>query len=32
MASVQVRDGRIAQWRDYFDIAFLKRNVDVTEG
>jgi len=32
MATVQVRDGKISRWHDYFDVAALKRQVDVTEG
>jgi len=32
MSSVEVRDGKIQSWTDYFDVAGLKRQVDVTEG
>lgn len=32
MARVEVRDGKIAMWRDYFDVAALVAQVDVTEG
>lgn len=31
MATVEIRDEKIAFWRDYFDVAALKRQVDVTE-
>ena len=32
VASVGTRDGRIARWLEFFDLAALKRQVDLTEG
>lgn len=32
MATMSTRDDKIAVWNDYFDVAALKRQVDVTEG
>ncbi len=32
MGSFETRDGKISLWRDYFDVAELKRQVDLTEG
>lgn len=31
MASIELSDGKIVLWRDYFDVAQLKRQVDLTE-
>lgn len=31
MAKVELKDGKIAVWHDYFDLASLKSQVDVTE-
>ncbi len=32
MATVETRGEKISRWYDYFDLAALKRQVDVTEG
>ncbi|MDG2303709.1 MAG: limonene-1,2-epoxide hydrolase family protein [Candidatus Binatia bacterium] len=32
MATVEVRDGKISLWTDYFDLVALARQVDLTEG
>ncbi len=31
MSAVEIRDDKIAYWRDYFDLEALRRQVDLTE-